>query len=649
MTPGRRATGAALLLALGLVLTFGVIAPPERCPRVTAADLRAAAGEAVDWFARNQADDGTWLYLYDARADAPASDYNVVRHAGVTMSLYQAANAGMARARESADRGTAWALDRLVRRDGWAAVRDGGDASVGATALLTAGLVERRIDTGDPRHDDLLRELGRFLVAQTEPSGAVLARYDVAGRAPVPGLYSVYYTGEAYWALTRLNRLFPDEGWGAVADRIGAYLAQRRDRAEDVWPPLPDHWAAYGLAETVAFADRAGGAGDAGRSAGAGRLTASELAYARRQAGLFGAQVRWVSQRFGPWGAAVRGPMVPRGGGYGVMGEALTGLWRVARAEPRLADLRAPLAERALCNAGLAVREQSDAAEADELAAGGGADPGRVRGAWFRDGETRMDDQQHALSALLRTEAIVEAEAIDSGRPAPSAWLWLIVLVAAVNPFRLAPGVPQGERTARQAIRVAALGGTLGAALAVGLSLTSGPLLDVLDVSRPALRIAAGVVAVLAGALALSTPAAPAEPALPGGRAALVPVAVPLVASPAVVLLALSAHADRGADVVAAGTLAGVAVLVALVAVRARRTPSAARPTPPAATSSSTPVAGAPAGPGAPGDAGGAPAPGGDPAPSASADRLLRWAARLTSAGLIAGSVLLVVDGIFDV
>ena len=102
----------------------------------------------------------------------------------------------------------------------------------------------------------MLRRLGRFLVAQTEPSGAVLASYDNAAGAPVAGVYSKYYTGETYWALARLHRLFPEEGWGEVADRIGAYVAAERDEVEDYWPPLPDHWAAYGLAETVAFDDR---------------------------------------------------------------------------------------------------------------------------------------------------------------------------------------------------------------------------------------------------------------------------------------------------------------------------------------------------------------------------------------------------------
>ena len=105
----------------------------------------------------------------------------------------------------------------------------------------------------------------------------MLASYDLAREAPVAGDYSKYYTGEAYWALARLHRAFPDEGWGEAADRIGAYLAKSRDEVEDHWPPIPDHWAAYGAAETVEFPER-----------GRRPLTEDEVDYARRQAELFG-------------------------------------------------------------------------------------------------------------------------------------------------------------------------------------------------------------------------------------------------------------------------------------------------------------------------------------------------------------------------
>jgi small neutral amino acid transporter SnatA (MarC family) len=590
--PWARAGLGILSLALTGILVFGVLSPPESCPAVSAGDLRASAGETVRWFIRNQLPNGTWLYLYDAGSDEAAADYNMARHAGVSMGLYQAAAAGIPGARETADRGVEWAFDRLVERDQWAALPSHGYLTSGSTALLLAGLVERRIDTGDERYDERMAQLGRFLLAQTEPSGAVLAEYDLRAERPVAGGYSKYYTGESYWALARMHRLFPDGPWGEAADRIGAYLATRRDSAEDLWPPVPDHWAAYGLAETVAFDDR-----DGDRP-----LTDDELAYARRQAGLFGAQVRWVGQRFGPWGLLVRGPQTPRGGGYGVVGEALTGLWRAARADPRLADIREPLAERAVCMAGLAIDQQSTGAEASAARA-----PDRVRGAWFHRGETRMDDQQHALAALLRTVAIVEARDQATGTPgapAPSRWLWLAALVAAFNPGWVALGVPRAGRSPRDVVAIAALGGLAGAVVVLAISLLSGPLLDVLDVSTPAFRLAAGVVAGVAGAVTLVRPAPSPGPALDGRRAALIPVAIPLVVRPALVFLALSAHADRGVPVVAAALTLSLAALVAVVA-RVRSE-----------------------------DLGGP---------------VVTWAARATAAVLVATSVLLVVDGIYSV
>jgi small neutral amino acid transporter SnatA (MarC family) len=587
--PATRLWRAGLILAVLVAVTFVALAPPERCPPVGAGELRRSAQAGVDWFVRNQNPDGTWLYLYDAERNSAAADYNVVRHAGAAMGLYLAASEGLPRALRSADRGAEWALDRLLERDDWAALAWRGRVATGATALLVAGLVQRREATADTRYDDVLRRLGRFLVVQTEPSGAVLASYDAAAGAPVPGEYSKYYTGEAYWALTGLHRAFPDEGWGAVADRVGGYLAASRDEVEDHWPPIPDHWVAYGLADTVGFPER-----------GRPPLTAHEVAYARRQAELFGVQVRWVAQRFGPWGRLVRGEYVPRGGGYGVIGEGLTGLWLVARADARLADLQEPIAERSTCNAGLAVRAQSDRADAADAAR-----PERVEGAWFIDGETRMDDQQHALAALLRTIPIVAArEAASPGDDPASGWLWALALVLALNPARAAFAVPRAGRPRGTVVGVAALGGVVGGLAVCAAAAVGDPLLDVLDVSDPSFRLAAGIVAALAGAGDLFRRPPASEPALAGRRAALIPVAVPAVARPALLLLALGAGADQGAVVTAGAMAIGVALLIALVA--------------------AAPIDG----------------PGG---------RVLRWAGRLLGAGLVAAGILLAVDGLLDV
>jgi small neutral amino acid transporter SnatA (MarC family) len=382
--------------------------------------------------------------------------------------------------------------------------------------------------------------------------------------------------------------VFPVDGYGAAADRVGAYLAEHRDAAEDYWPPIADHWAGYGLADTATSPERGGPP-----------LTAAELAYTRQQAELFGAQARWVQQRFGPWGGVVRGRAF-RGGAYGVIGEGFTGLWRAAMADPRLADLRGPLAARARCIAGLAVREQAGAAEAAQTAR-----PDRVAGAWFfGGGVTRMDDQQHALAGLLRTIAIVEAASLPDDDEAPSAWLWALALLLVLNPARAVFGIPRTGRASGEVVRLAVVGGAIGAAAVCVVAAVGDVLLDAVDVSAAAFRTAAGIVAVLTGgADLLRRPPSP-EPALPGRRAALVPVAIPIVARPALLVIALAAGADRGVLVTVAAMTLGVALLAALV----RRAPT-----------------------------------------DGAGGRALRWAGRALAAGLVVAGVLVGIDGVMAV
>ena len=535
----------------------------------------------MDWFARNQHADGSWLYDYNADTDRAKPEYNVVRHAGAIEGLYQAAAAGLPRALDSADRGTEWALDRLTTRDDWSTLFLGGEIPTGATALLVAGLDIRREATGDPRYDTLLRRLGRFLVAQTEPSGAVLASYDPIRDRPVPGEYSKYYTGEAYWALARLHLTFPGEGWGKVADRIGAYLATKRDDVEDHWPPIEDHWAAYGLSETVLFPER-----------GRPPLTSDELAL-RAQPGravrlgdaLDQPALRAVGRARARAARAPRRRLRRDGRGTG---RPLADRARATRGWPTFAVRSRSV--RPAWRAWPSMRSRTRAEAASEK------NPSRVEGAWFRDGETRMDDQQHALAALLRTLAIVRAGGGSGGTSdeTPAVWLWALVLLLALNPIRAAFGIPRADGGGdAEPVRLALLGGAAGALLVVAASAVGPPLLDALDVSDPSFRTGAGIVAVLAGITDLFR-----RPPRSG------PIPFPLVARPALLILALGAGADRGVLPSIIAMAIGVAALAALTAAAPADHPRA---------------------------------------------RAFRWGARLLAAALIAGGVTLVIHGILDV
>jgi small neutral amino acid transporter SnatA (MarC family) len=228
-----------------------------------------------------------------------------------------------------------------------------------------------------------------------------------------------------------------------------------------------------------------------------------------------------------------------------------------------------------------------------------------VEGAWFIDGETRMDDQQHALAGLLRTIPILEARPSESDDDdAPSGWLWAAVILLALNPARAAFAVPREGRSRRTVVRLALAGGAIGGLVVVVAALAGDPLLDLLDVSEPSFRLAAGIVAVVAGAADLfRRPPAP-EPALPGWRAALVPIAIPAVARPALLVLALGAGADERVLASVRAMLLGVALLTIIAALWPTEGPRG---------------------------------------------RALRWAGRLLAAGLVACGVILAIDGILAV
>ena len=125
---------------------------------------------------------------------------------------------------------------------------------------------------------------------------------------------------------------------------------------------------------------------------------------------------------------------------------------------------------------------------------------------------------------------------------------------AAVNPCRLRLVLP--ERRA-----AVALGALLAFCGVAAIAALGGALLDALDISPESFRLGAALVLTLEGARALVFARPAAEPELGGLRAALVPVAFPLLLSPGVVALAVAA----GGDDVEPEALGALAVALATV------------------------------------------------------------------------------------
>jgi small neutral amino acid transporter SnatA (MarC family) len=575
-----------------LLVTRVAGAPAEHCPPATETVLHNGIAEDLAWFTRNQNPDGSWLFRYDAAAGRDLGGYDVVHHAGALSALWQAAGEGFDAARGPAEAGTVFAHAHLHDEADWTALYNGtGPLETGSSALYLASLGLRRAVTGDHGLDDEMHRLARFLLVQTEPAGSVLA-YRQPDGAPLAGEYSSFATGQVFWALALMHQQFPTEAWDAPTLRIGSYLATERDGREDDMPDVSDHWAAYGLAVVATWP-----------GAPAGRPLPDDLVrLAERQSGVLGLQVRWESQRSDGWlNTVVRGGhAIPAG--LGSLGEGLGGLWRVAEADGRLTPTADALADRATCAAGMVAARQITAAQAATY-----PEPGRVQGAWLHGGLTRMDDEQHTLSAMVRSLAIVaETRPTRPGATtALPAFLGALALVLVVNPCRTVLGFPAAGRSRRDRLVVGAVGGGLAAVVIVVLAGIADPLLDALHVSPPTVRIAVALVLAVTAVIDLVGRVPRPEPGLGGLGAGFVPVLVPLVLRPALALLAVSVAADHG---MAPAVVGGVLVAAGTVGAAAL----------------------------APADAG-------------TSRTVVRWGMALVAVAVAAIAIAMAVDGVFDV
>jgi small neutral amino acid transporter SnatA (MarC family) len=135
-----------------------------------------------------------------------------------------------------------------------------------------------------------------------------------------------------------------------------------------------------------------------------------------------------------------------------------------------------------------------------------------------------------------------------------SFWFLLLAFATSLNACRLRRAFPTGPPTL-------ALGSVLAMGAGTALALSGRAVLAALDISPESFRLAAALVLTLEGARALLSGPPTTTSALPGLRAALVPVAFPLLLQPGVVVLALAAGGD-GVSRPALGALAVALLLV---------------------------------------------------------------------------------------
>ena len=228
---------------------------PELDAMAELARDRAAAG--ARWLTGVTRDDGSFLYIYYPEDDEyDREDYNEVRHAGTTYSLFTAyAVSRDERVLEAAENAARYIDAQSVEAEGFPgrAYVFEDRMKLGGQALSLVALLERRRVLEDTTHDGLITDLAEFMMAMELPDepGRYYQSYLRESNELSLDPDSDYYPGEALLAFTRLAQQFPEGPYLEHAQRAAAYLIHERDgdipSAGQV--PREDHWLTLALAE----------------------------------------------------------------------------------------------------------------------------------------------------------------------------------------------------------------------------------------------------------------------------------------------------------------------------------------------------------------------------------------------------------------
>ena len=345
---------------------------------LTGVRLVQAARAGGDYLLRIQKHDGAFHYYYDAAEDRFESRrYNIVRHAGAALSLFDLYGATRdSRYLEAARRAMRFLGTRFRRARGnqGSYVLDyDGKAKLGANGLALVGLT-RQIEL-DPTNANRrsAEALAKVILALQHKDGWFQMRYKLQADEQVVS-ESLYYPGEAMLGLIRLYSLNPDARLLEAARRGADYLIERQQKMNS----LPaDAWFMQALEALY----------NIGR----------EKRYVEHAIALAETMIADQYADDAPEGfAGGFGPGSPRGTPAASRAEGLVAAYRIARAvrDPRAAKIASALKATARFQLAQQVTADTAGVRNRQLAAGG-----------FRESQTsmriRIDYVQHNISSLL--------------------------------------------------------------------------------------------------------------------------------------------------------------------------------------------------------------------------------------------------------
>ena len=196
---------------------------------------------ACNYLEKNVKDDGSFLYEYYVVEDKETNSYNILRHEGTIWSMIQTYTLQPnAELKDKIELALDYVIENGVKYkgDNTAYIKEiqNNELKLGANGIAVLMLTEYMNTFNTNEYEELVAKIGNAILEMQNEDGSFYHVYSYPNFNEEEEYRTVYYDGEATYALIKLYEFTKDEKWINAAEKAMDYFVDNNyEQYEDQW------------------------------------------------------------------------------------------------------------------------------------------------------------------------------------------------------------------------------------------------------------------------------------------------------------------------------------------------------------------------------------------------------------------------------